>query len=74
MMLVDHHCFYPKISILYCLNAFMLHATFGMMMSNSHLCEQIHDMMRARLRKGIGIDQTDAQLNHVTGLADEMRE
>jgi hypothetical protein len=50
-----------------------LHATFGLMMSNSRLCEQIHGMMRAQLRSDIGMDQADAQLTHVTGLSYDMK-
>ena len=38
-----------------------LHATFGLMMSNSRLCEQIHGMMRHGLRSGQGMDHVDAQ-------------
>jgi hypothetical protein len=58
---------YPK--LYECLNA-----VFGMMMSNSRLCEQIHGMMWARLRKDIGMDQSDHMLSHLMGLSYELRE
>jgi hypothetical protein len=51
-----------------------LHSAFGMMPSNSRLCEQIHGMMRQRHRKGIGMDQDDSQQVYVTGTCYEMRE
>ncbi len=38
-----------------------LHAAFGLMMSNSRLCEQIHGMMRHGLRSQQGMDHVDAQ-------------
>ncbi len=47
---------------------------FGMMMSNSRLCEQIHGMMWACLRKDIGMDQSDPMLSHLMGLSYELRE
>ena len=43
-----------------------LYAVFGLMMSNSRLCEQIHGMMRHGLRSGIGMDQADAQQTYAT--------
>jgi hypothetical protein len=51
-----------------------LNTAFGMIMSNSHLCEQIHGMIRARLRKDIGMEQADHMLSHLTGLSYELRE
>lgn len=51
-----------------------LHAVFGLMMSNSRLCEQIHSMMRQRLRKDIGMDQADAQMGYLTKDSYELRE
>ena len=45
-----------------------LHAVFGLMMSNSRLCEQIHGMMRHSLKSsGPGMDQIDATLFYATG-------
>ena len=38
-----------------------LHAVFGLMMSNSRLCEQIHGTMRASLQTGTDMDEADAQ-------------
>jgi hypothetical protein len=51
-----------------------LYSAFGMMPSNSRLCEQIHGMMRQRHRKGIGDDQADSQQTYVTNTCYEMRE
>ena len=51
-----------------------LHAVFGLMMSNSRLCEQVHGMMRQRLRKDIGMDQADAQMGYLTRDSYELRE
>ena len=51
-----------------------LHAVFGLMMSNSRLCEQIHGMMRHGLRKGTGQDKSDAQRSYATSIAYEMRQ
>ena len=47
---------------------------FGMMMSNSRLCEQIHGMMRFGLSSAIGIDQADAQQTYATGPDYEMKQ
>ena len=49
--------FKNKYSILFA----ALYASFGMMMSNSCLCEQIHRMMRHTQRAGIGMDESDLQ-------------
>ena len=43
-----------------------LYPVFDLMMSNSHLCEQIHGMMRHGPRSGIGMDQADAQQTYAT--------
>lgn len=51
-----------------------LHATFGMMMSNSRLCEQIHGMMRHGLRDGTGMDEADAQRSYATSTDYNMKE
>ena len=51
-----------------------LYAVFGMMMSNSRLCEQIHGMMRHGLRVGTGMDQADAQRCHSTETDYELRQ
>ena len=51
-----------------------LHAVFGLMMSNSRLCEQIHGMMRHSLKSsGPGMDQIDATLFYATGTDYVMR-
>ena len=46
-----------------------LHAVFGLMMSNSRLCEQIHGKMRATLRSGTGMDEADARRSFASVLA-----
>ena len=51
-----------------------LHATFGMMMSNSRLCEQIHGMMRHGLRSQQGMDHIDAQNTYTVRHAYRMRQ
>ena len=43
-----------------------LNAVFGLMMSNSRLCEQIHGMMRHGLRSQQGMAQVDAQNTYAT--------
>jgi hypothetical protein len=51
-----------------------LHAVFGLMMSNSRLCEQIHGMLRQRLRSsGPGMDQVDAQQSYIISEDYEMK-
>ena len=44
-----------------------LQAVFGLMMSNSRLCEQIHGMLRFGLSSSIGMDQADAQQHMLPG-------
>ena len=51
-----------------------LEAVFGMMMSNSRLCEQMHGMMRFGLSSAIGMDQADTQQMYATGPDYEMRQ
>ena len=51
-----------------------LHATFGLMMSNSRLCEQIHGMMRHGLRYQQGMDHVDAQNTYNVRHAYQMRQ
>ena len=41
-----------------------LYAVFGLLPSNSRLCEQIHGMLRKSLESGIGMDQADAQFSY----------
>jgi len=50
-----------------------LESVFGMMMSNSRLCEQIHGMMRFGLSSTIGMDQSDAIQTYATGLDYDMK-
>ena len=50
-----------------------LNAVFGLMMSNSRLCEQIHGMMRHGLCSGLGMDQVDAQQSYSTSTDYEMK-
>ena len=51
-----------------------LHAVFGMMMSNSRLCEQVHGMMRQTLRAGTGMDEADAHRTFTTSIDYVMKE
>jgi len=41
-----------------------IEAVFGMMMSNSRLCEQLHGSHRHGLRVGTGMDAVDAQKDY----------
>jgi len=50
-----------------------LEAVFGMMMSNSRLCVQIHGIMRFGLARSIGMDQTDAIQTYATSRDFEMK-
>ena len=43
-----------------------LHAVFGLMMSNSRLCKEIHGTIRATLRSGTGMDEADARSRSFT--------
>ena len=49
-------------------------AVFGLMMSNSRLCEQIHGMMRKVLRIGTGQDESDKHRAYSTGTDFELKE
>jgi len=51
-----------------------LHAVFGLMMSNSRLCEQIHGMMRASLRSGTGMDEADARRSFASSLGYHLKQ
>jgi len=51
-----------------------LEAVFGSMMSNSWLCEQVHGMMRHRLRSAIGIMQANHQGIYATRIDYGMKE
>ena len=51
-----------------------LHAVFGLMMSNSRLCEQLHGVMQHNLRSGTGMDEVDARQTYCTGRRYEMRQ
>ena len=51
-----------------------LYAVFGVMMSNSRLCEQIHGMMRHSLKSEIGMDQADHQRQYASQTDHGMRE
>ena len=51
-----------------------LHSVFGLMMSNSRLCEQVHGMMRHGLRASIGMEQADAQRSYATSIDHEMKQ
>ncbi len=54
--------FKSKYTVLFeCLNA-----VFGLMMSNSQLCKQIHGMMRHGLHSTHGMDQVDVQQSYST--------
>ena len=50
-----------------------LESVFGMMMSNSRLCEQIHGMMCFGLSSTIGMDQSDAIQTYATGTDFDMK-
>ena len=41
-----------------------LYSVFGLLPSNSRLCEQVHGMLRQSLSSGIGMDQSDAQFSY----------
>ncbi len=61
--------FKSKYTVLFeCLNA-----VFGLMVSNSRLCEQIHGMMRRGLHSAHGMDQVDAQQSYSTSTDYEMK-
>ncbi len=49
-----------------------LYSAFGAMLSNSRLCEQIHNMMRYVLRGKIGMEQADHQHKYCAGTDHEM--
>jgi hypothetical protein len=51
-----------------------LHAAFGLLPSNSRLCEQNHGSMRARHVNNIGMDQADARQFYVNTEEYENRE
>ena len=51
-----------------------IEAVFGLMMSNSRLCEQIHGMMRKVLRLGTGQEEADKHRAYSTGTDFEMKE
>ena len=51
-----------------------LYSIFGTMLSKSHLCDQIHGMMRHRLRSQIGMEQADHQRIYNSGENYEMNE
>mmetsp|Transcript_5656 Transcript_5656/g.15886 ORF Transcript_5656/g.15886 Transcript_5656/m.15886 type:complete len:972 (+) Transcript_5656:584-3499(+) len=51
-----------------------MHATFGLMMSNSRLCEQVHGMMRHGLRAGTGMDEADNHRSYAVGTDHDMKE
>ena len=42
----------------------MQYAVFGLLPSNSRLCEQVHGMLCQSLSSGIGMDQSDAQFSY----------
>ena len=49
-------------------------AVFGLMMSNSRLCKQIHGMMRASLRSGTGMDEADARRSFASDLGYHLKQ
>ena len=51
-----------------------LYAVFGLMISNSHLCEQIHGMLRHGMCSTTGMDQLDVQQSFATSTNYETRE
>ena len=51
-----------------------LQAVYGLMMSNSRLCEQIHGMMRASLQSGTGMDEADACRSFASGLGYHLKQ
>lgn len=51
-----------------------LESVFGLMMSNSRLCEQIHGMLRHALRDGTGMDEVDDRQSYSVGPNYNMRQ
>ena len=50
-----------------------LEAVFGLMMSNSRLCEQIHGMLRHALRDGTGMAEVDSRQGYAVRTDYEMK-